>query len=492
MSDTVDPDGTLESTTKDPDVVTLCAPPDAPEPIRPTLETLPNELLLYLFSHLGPSFVLPPLSARLLPFHRSQLYRKVTVDLYQFDIFQRTLQSNKALCGFVEDLTLKFHSGQTGSKSTSISLSQPATLRHFVRTLPNLKALILFVDNQFVLKYYPKPSDFANNIRLETFAVRSYGWTAYKSYLDWEELRNTQEQPASGELYEEQVEPDVQLELWKRSDQLFGLRYLTMESTEINIHSILREFPLSRLQLVAFTHSVHLGRLLQNVGHPLLLTRLSLFSFDQATTNSSLAPGYLSRFPNLTHLALGGTALLTSPEFYDSLSHLPLESLNFGLHSDVRAQVLIDVVSDESKLTSLKRLVLDNFDSEAPSEEEEEDANLYEWELPDWTPECSAEKVKELMELAEKLGIEIEGSTIRGLQILESEAYQAALEREEDEEDEEDPYEAALHGEYEDESGDSDAQYEDLHERWCGCHRHWGRCPSFGDDMGWNPSRYEI
>ncbi|GAA5893074.1 uncharacterized protein JCM6883_007559 [Sporobolomyces salmoneus] len=430
----------LESTTKHLDTINLCDPPVTFQPSQATLLTLPPELLFDLFSHLPSSYVLPPFCSALLPFHRYQLYRSVTVNLYQFDTLQRTLQSNKALCGFVEDLTLNFHPDQNDWRSDCFALPQPETLRHLIRTLPNLKSLFLSVNSKFVLKYYSKRSDFADNEQLYKFSLRSCHVLS-PTMLDWEELRDTAEQPITGDLDEEQLEPDVYLELLKRSDQSFGLRYLTME-TEVDIHTILRDFPLSQIQLVAFTHSVYLGRLLQNIGQPLLLTNLSLFSFNQRTTNSSLAPVYLSRFPNLTHLALGGTAVLTSPAFYDSLSFLPLESLQFGPHSDVRAQKLIDVVSDESKLTSLKRLVLDNFDSRAPRKEK--GARSYAlsngWLLLDWTPECSEEKVKELKELAGKLGIEIEEAE-------DADDY-------DEDDDEEDEYEAAMPREYEEMAGE--------------------------------------
>ncbi|GAA5893165.1 uncharacterized protein JCM6883_007585 [Sporobolomyces salmoneus] len=496
MADKVETDDPLESTTKHLNAVTLHDPPATPKPSQATLLTLPPELLLDLFTHLPSSFVLPPLASALLPFHRSQLYRSVTVNLYQFDTLQRTLQSNKALCGFVENLTLNFHPDQNDRASKSIKVPRPVALREFIRSLPNLKTLFLSIDSRVVDRYYPKKSDFANDTKFEKFSVKSFYFVKYyylnilKDLFDWEELRSTEERIVTGELYEEQVEPNVHIELEKRSDQSFGLRYLTTESTEINIHSVLREFPLSRLQLVAFTHCVHLGRLLQNIGQPLLLTNLSLFSFDETHTSSILSPDYLSRFPNLTHLALGGTALLTSPEFFESLSRLPLESLHVGPHAHLQAQALIDIISPGSKLTNFRRLILDNFDSEAPAEEDEEDADLDDWEIPDWTPECSEEKVKELKELAENAGIEIDGSTIEGLRALESEAYQAALRRAEDEDDDdddddedEDDEEDIDHDSYEDEYDSED--YDDLHDRWCGCDREYEDCRRFRKHMGW-------
>ncbi|GAA5892779.1 uncharacterized protein JCM6883_007471 [Sporobolomyces salmoneus] len=489
MEDQIRSDDALESTTKDLNAVTLYDPPATSRTSQATLLTLPPELLLDLFSHLPSSFVLPPLCSALLPFHRSQLYRKVTVILYQFDILQRTLQANKALCSFVESLVLRFQSGQNSSTSASIPLPRPGTLRQFMRSLPSLKTIFLTLDSNSVLKYYPLKSDFANNAQLTKLTLKSVHSPNARNFFDWEELRSERNGPALGELYEEQVEPEVYLELAKRSGGTFGLRYCTLKTTEIDVHTT----PLSRINLVAFTHSVHLGRLLRTVGQPLLLTNLSLFSFNNTTTSSSLAPDFLSRFSNLTHLALGGTSLLTSPEFFDSLSLLPIKYLRLGPHSRVRVQPLIDLISEESKLTNLAKLILDNLDSEAPSKEDEEDADLDEWTVPDWTTECSKEKVEELKALAERSKIKIEGSTIRGLEILQSEAYQAALERAEHEEDEDDDGEDGV-GRicrtfimYLDLAPD---HYEDLHQEVCGCQRDYDWCWRFADMMGWERKGY--
>ncbi|GAA5892953.1 uncharacterized protein JCM6883_007524 [Sporobolomyces salmoneus] len=422
MEDKAKSDGDIEATTKVLDPDALGDLQEVPKSSHATLQTLPPELLLNLFSYLPHPFVVPPLCSALLPFHRSQLYRTVTVNLSQFDILQHTLHSNKSLCGFVESLVLRFQSGQNISKNVSVTLPQPANLRHFVESLPNLKTVFLNIDSNLVLKYHPDKSDFAKNARLKKLAIKSFPNVDTKKYFDWEKLRNQRNGPALGELYEERVEPIRYLELEKRSGGTFGLRYLTLKTTETDVHTTLPETPLSRIKIVAFTHSVHLGRLLENVGNPLLLTDLSLFSFDKTTTTSSLAPDFLSRFSNLTHLALGGTSLLTSQRFYDSLSLLPVKTLHFGPHSRVRAQPLIDLISDESKLTNLQKLILDNLNSKSPREEDEDDADLEEWLVPSWTSDCSEAKVKELKALAEKRGIQIEGSTIRGLEIKDSEA----------------------------------------------------------------------
>jgi len=74
--------------------------------LPPTLENLPDELISSIVLDLD-EFVLPPLSKRLLPFHRSSLYRTVSINLKQFDKLYWTLRINPQLSKLVESLSLE-------------------------------------------------------------------------------------------------------------------------------------------------------------------------------------------------------------------------------------------------------------------------------------------------------------------------------------------------------------------------------------------------
>jgi len=357
----------------------------------------------------------------------------------------------------------------------------------------NLKEFNFRVDDVFATENYPKLSDFENNPRLEKIKIKSWFDEEEEGddIFDSSVLRNRGEgywtEQAEG-LYESEFQPEVVVEVKRNSRESFGLRYFSASTTECEIHRVLKTIPLSHLELVVFTHKIHLDDLLPCIVFPSLLTHLSLFSFDTVYSTTAQKTDLLLRFPNLTHLSLGGTSLPTSIEFYDSLRQLPLENLHFGPDSIVHVQSIIDLLIDTSKpkLSSLKRLVLDNIDARAPSAEEEEKARPKDWVFPHWTAESSKSKVGELRDLAMKLGIEIDGTTFRGLDVVVSAAYYAALVRGDTNGETTDKEEEEGETGAEDENGEEsfDGEEEDffsddpqvMHDRNCGCHRNWLDC----------------
>ncbi|GAA5974684.1 hypothetical protein JCM5350_001249 [Sporobolomyces pararoseus] len=475
--------------------LSLEEPSETSQSSRITLETLPNELVSAIFLHLD-DFILPPLSKRLLPFLQTRLYKKVTLNIRQEELFREALRSNDTLGPLVESLVLNFDSERNFGRDREEKIPNRNRL---LSLLPNLKEVSLNVDDVNSVRNYPKITDFDKNPRLEKFLVRSWFYEEEEynrghnsSAFDWTAL-SWYEMPDFGKpaLYEDQSDPEVVLELERLPDASFGVRYFAGESTEIHIHSILRDTSISKLEIVALTHQVHLDRLLFTIGHPSLLTHLSLFSLDQTVSHTPRKIDFLSRFPNLTHLALGGTSLPKSLDFYNSLHSLPLESLHLGPCTSVKVHRLIDFFAEMSKpsgSTTLKRLVLDNIQAQQPSEEDREFASSMQWIFPLWTTDCSEEKVKELREFTTKLGIEVDGSTFRGLEIGRSAAYEAARAREvnysdveeDEEEDEEDEEEV---------DGDEDylrylvgyenERLEAIHEALCGCWRDWEDCQRF-------------
>ncbi|GAA5974703.1 hypothetical protein JCM5350_001256 [Sporobolomyces pararoseus] len=493
-------------------------PPTTSYRSRITLETLPNELISAIVLRLG-SFILPPLSKRLLPFHRSQLYREVNLDLTNYHKFKRTLELSKDLNPFVESLVLDTLISE-GEKYRKDPPSRQS-IKRVVSSLSNLKSLALTVEPRKAIKNYPSKFDFDRRPRLERYLVKSFfcemqdldrdneispfNWSILSEFADesWRTRR--------GKLYEDKSDPEVVVELERLSNATFGLRYFTGESTETQIDSILSDTPFSKLEIVVLTHQVHLDRLLSTIGTPSLLTHLSLLSLDRTMADTPREPTFISRFPNITHLALGGTSLPKSLDFYDSLRSLPLVSLHLGPHTPVQIQPLIDLISlstSNSKPTTFKHLVLDNINARKPSEEKEEYAKVADWVFPDWTTNCSREKVGELRELAKKLEIQVDGTTFEGLDVTRSAPYKAALERasereeerfvreeEEEEEEEEEDVEEELELEfqryYAGRRPGRDGEYVALHEEICGCHRDYDSCWTSADEMDWPRRRSE-
>jgi hypothetical protein len=311
-------------------------------------------------------------------------------------------------------------------------------------------------------------SDFEDNPKWEKLVVRS--WVEYKEtrtlgsdskMFDWVHLRRRSEariesEPDHEVLYSGDREDEnawVVVEVRRIPGGTYGLRYFADRSRDSQIYKLLASTPLSHVQLVVFTHSVHLDRLLSSIGHPSLLTHLSLLSFNGNQTTIPKKLDFHLRFENLTHLALAGTALPTSPEFYTSIRQSSLKSLHIGPRTSLRIQLLINLFSIPSKpiVKSLKRLILDNINARAPTEAEEDTAHYNDWVFPKWTVDCPRAKVEELKKLMMRLGIAIGGTTFRGLEVFESEAYEAAQDRWLMEEPE--PYESTTSGsETEDES----------------------------------------
>jgi len=383
-----------------------------------TLETLPNEILSSIVLELG-SFILPPLSKRLLPFHRSQLYRKVTINFDQFESFKQAIETNAILPPLVEILALNINP----SKSAQYHL-----WRSLLSSCPNLERVAVGTNAKNFVRNYPQVSDFEHHPQLENFTVRT---AAYWKYEEEEEdlvaiiseKFHWPSQSGQGILGRIRATIDGIIELRRVPRALPGLRYLSEDpsaSTLTRLLPLLKATQFSQIEVVVFADETELNNLLLSI-HPSTLTHLSLYSRDFAQFYGSniFQPNTIfSRFQHLTHLTLGGHCPLIFGNFYDSLGQLPLEYLHFGCDTSIRIQSMIDLLSDHSKpklLSTLKRLVLDNVRAPRLTRSEEDSDNPVEAEPPKWTDECSKEKVKKLRNLAKDMGIECLGSTFKAL-----------------------------------------------------------------------------
>ncbi|GAA5963244.1 hypothetical protein JCM3765_005773 [Sporobolomyces pararoseus] len=390
-----------------------------------TLENLPNELLTAIVLQLD-SFILPHLSSRLFPFHQAQLYRSVTLNLNQHTLFNRTLDSKDPLRPLVECLTLRFASHEN-SRDGHLTFPPYGTIRKLVESLTNLRSLSIDVDVPCMQFFTPTTSNFVKNRRLEELLVQSY-WIY--SEVEFEEWRHSQVRREERDIFDWSLLAEIQedeieklgfsiggteqelgkvIKLERARENTYGMSYFSEEELPMETEHLER-IPLSRIEFVFFrqSHSI-LNSLFQVLSQPRLLTHLSIFTCMEPRLrfgDSDLKIAAL--FPNLTHLSLGRIALPDSDSFYDSLRPLPLQYLHLGPKSRVRIQPLLDILprKNDSKptLSKLKNLRLDNIDirREVPDEdgpdEDPEDRNF--WTLPDWTAQCSLEKVSELKEVA--------------------------------------------------------------------------------------------
>jgi len=436
-----------------------------------SLCNLPDELLGDIFSALPSTYILPPINRQLLPFHQSQRFRSVVLTFRNFDTFFRVVELNESLQQYTETLVLDF-SATSNRNQKNLSPPRRRFITSLLASLINLETLEFKVDYDFDERFCPTQRDFGRNPRLQTLAVHSslrgcderfHGTEAF----DFEALRYVEVNDMivmldDGEISEPWMH-GILLKV-KRLDEAGNhrVRYYTNLMLDHNFVQWCQSAPrITHFESISLVRASSLLDRLRKLPDPNLLTHLSLFAieFEFDSTSSSLPDNYLTPFPNITHLSIGGNAYLNTVDFCDTLRSLPLEYLRIGPQTDVTAQHLLDLFTHRSKpnLTKLRRLTLDNLDCQVP--DDPEDADYNEWILPEWTETCSQEKVKELKEKLEKLGIEIGGSTFFGLWVEDSDDLSMAIYRMEAEGAGE-CYDTDVQEEYEDED-DYDSEEEE-------------------------------
>ncbi|GAA5974683.1 hypothetical protein JCM5350_001248 [Sporobolomyces pararoseus] len=401
--------------------------PETIQSIPAALESLPDELLSSIFLHLD-DFVFPPLSKRFLPFHRAQLYRKVSLDLHQFRIFRSSLQRIPSCAEFVEEVTLK-HVGFVNTPSLEAE-------NDFIWSPVNLKSLTFVADEERRDQFTVTTQYFEQNPKLEIVRLTSsfQRYTAQNGNVLSLDVFDPKQ---VGVVTEEEVESvfrciDLKDPRFPESETLFELereergltgcsvRYFGIQGKdgedESYFYSICK-LPIRKLQIVCFDRRP----LIETLGHlprPELLQHLSLHSLGHTLSSAGLGE-YLVLFPNLTHLSLGATSLPNDLDFYDTLDILSLEYFHVGRRAILHIQPLLEALIGvrESNLSKLKELVLDNLDADLPSRVPRAVDSFY-WPSP-FPQECSYEQLEQLVLAAENLGIELKGSTLDAVRLEE-------------------------------------------------------------------------
>ncbi|GAA5963243.1 hypothetical protein JCM3765_005772 [Sporobolomyces pararoseus] len=395
-----------------------------------TLETLPNELLSAIFLHLD-DFILPPLSKRLLPFHRAQLYRKVSLDLRQFKLFRSSLQCTPKYCESVEEVTLK----HLQNASNSVDIPRVEEENNFLQSLVNLRRLTFVADEERIESITISASYFEQNPKLEIVRIRSslQRYTAQDNEFSprvfdlWQigavtdlEVHGVIGCIDSKDPRFPEAETLFEVEREDSGSTGFTARYFGVQGSGggRNWPFSVSLLPIHKLQMVWFDP---LGEveILGHLPNPELLGHLSLHTLGHEYSTSEVSEN-LDLFPNLTHLSLGGSALVDDLDFYETLDALSLEYFHAGRQSILHVQPLLEALTGvrESNLSKLKTLILDNLDALLSDWYYGEEGRI-EWYSDPFPEECSFEEGRQLITAAENLGIELSGSTIEAMKLYE-------------------------------------------------------------------------
>jgi len=470
--------------------------------------------LQHIFDSWDQSFILPPINRSLLPHHRAQRFRSVTLTPRNYHAFEAAVHSNGVLRGLVQFFNLEVASWTNHRSFHRLPL--PRELSSFLASLPDLKQISLRLAPGSGEPLLCPSNHFTLNPTLEYLIAKPFVsdqdlGEKWRNVFDTKQTRKVRDEWGLRRLFDKLCfdigEPVVfELKRQKRSST-YSLRYCTREILSHDLRNALERYQIRRLHLVMLRASSTLNQILSTLANPSSLTHLDITLVALTAGAPLLGPDALRTFTNLTHLALSGAIFPTSTEFYKTLQQFPLRSLHFGPNLDVDIKALTELLTDqtESNRINLDQLVLDNIDAKVPAEEEE--ADLKDWVVPDWTETCTKEGVEKLRMVAKGLGIEIAGSTFLGVDIEDSEAYQEALERAQDAEqsgsenvdgaEDEDENEDKDSDEYESEMEEREQEadmesdhHESEHEAECGYDQSWGFFRRYADLRGFRSRRY--
>ena len=187
-----------------------------------------------------------------------------------------------------------------------------------------------------------------------------------------------------------------------------------------------------------------LGYLLGGVPHPERIRHLQLWlSDDDAVGHEDQILEQLPRFTSLKTILVQGPWVPLDLDFYSILSHLPLERISIKLETEVSLDQLVRLVSGPEKMSTLKRITLDNVDAvrgdALPRDQGDEavrDADLIGlgWNLADWSETFTREGLKRFLEVAKEENVAVDGYAVAALDIedaweVEMEYYRSIVPR---------------------------------------------------------------
>ncbi|GAA5964791.1 hypothetical protein JCM3765_002557 [Sporobolomyces pararoseus] len=401
----------------------------------PSLLSLPDELLLSILEAGGPSFELPLLCKRLLPFYRLQpryvsLYRSIKIKSFKiFQLLGQTLSFAPEITALVHELEVKLEM-EAGAADGPTALQ----IEKFFDNLPNLKVLILknfeeasraFLNSNNLncgpgLKAIHIEGTFG--VRADPFSKQVLTCIAGRRKLSKVELVL---HPSSRNILSRALPP---------SDLFFSsINPLALSgplSASDSVMTILEHSEPSVILLHDTSSEPDLAELLFAFPSPRNVKALTISCQNCPSPPTQNYRKVLTRFSNLTYLKLSEGAMAgVGKGFYNALRKLlNLESLSFGPYCDVSAFQLCKLISGEKKHQALKVVFLNNIVSREGSKMDQYDLDGVDWKgkgwvVPDWTEKFPRKMLKEVQKAAKEGNVKMSGTT------FEAEAVENAYRR---------------------------------------------------------------
>ncbi|GAA5837609.1 hypothetical protein JCM5353_003268 [Sporobolomyces roseus] len=387
------------------------------------LSLLPPELLDDIFekSHDYKSPITTPLSKSLLPFQERLLFPKLTA---------RSYQSLERLCMIAQRrpealVHARFFSvsidRETGTKDMAKEVKDVGTPSNKLVKLLFRKMPKLTTSSFPNLTFLTLASTFRTTA--DPFHPALYTSLQYYSELEFVTIV-VWRTPKSIQPYEKPL-PQILPFLSKVVDvSLDGPLSASLPSVKALLFSFGVLFAIS---LTDTSKTARIYHLIDGLFEPEELQSLSL-ALPQHNQASRPVPSDLVKLTKLTSLeflSFGGRA---TPGTFSLLQALPLISLTFEPDAQVSLSELTKLVTGDTKHKTLKGLELNNVAGMVGTRIEDEQEPYYDvdcdmidvypdWILPDWTDEFDEDGLVKFVTIAEKEGIEVEGTAVEAIGI---------------------------------------------------------------------------
>ena len=412
-------------------------PPQKPD----YLSRLPPELLTEIFELTYPyrRYQTTPLSKSLLPFEERFLFREL--DVHSYESLKRlctVAQRRPEALAYAKILRISI-ARETESKDMAKEVEDVGTpsnelVKLLFRKLTRMTSFHLFGSSRLVLLVLDSTvaaSSFPNLIFLtlastfrtiaDPFHPALYTSLQYYSTVESVRIR-VWRTPKSIQRYEKPL-PEM-TPFHNQLDQVSLDGPLTASLTSAK--ALLYSFgPLSSVFLTDTSKKTsRIYRIIDCLYESDKLRSLSLVIQHKQGSRPVLKDlAELTKLTSLGSLSFGGRA---APASLASLESLPLIALAFEKEAHVSLSVLTKLIAGDTKHKTLKRLELNNVEGMVGTTIEEMGEPYYDvdcdewdvypdWVLPDWSSDFDEDGLVEFLELAEKEGIEVEGTAVNAI-----------------------------------------------------------------------------
>ncbi|GAA5854382.1 hypothetical protein JCM5353_001774 [Sporobolomyces roseus] len=432
------------------------------------LSQLPNELLDCIFdlSHTIDETLSGPLSKRLLPFFHRTFYREILVtSYYRLNKLCTTASNNSGLFSLTRRLDIKIEMMEPGEDRSGwreikdSRITSDDTLKHLLFQLTALEELEIEGSARLALQSMLSESEseeakkfpFCKKLTAldltSTFAFiedpfEQLLYTGLRQYDKLTSLSFDVRKPDSRSLIHPILVDEYRFRHHVKAPPVdfSSLRDLSLTGSFARStcpkQFIKRCTSLETLALNETGRVCTLGGILDHLPHPDHIKHLELWlSDDDAEEVDGRTLQQIPRFIDLKTIVVQGPWVPLSPDFYFTLSQLPLEWISFKSDTEVSLEQLLRLVSGPEKMSTLKRITLDNVDAvrgdALPRDHGDEavrDADLIGlgWNLADWAESFTREGLKRFLEVAEMENVKVDGYAVTALDI--EDAWEAEME----------------------------------------------------------------